>query len=237
MPKLLIYISLVLSLLNASPAFGQTEELYSHLEKLSLQTDSPYARIDLKENNEAMDALIGDDSARQAAMVEEILAHPEKFNPPVLYMVSYVLFKQGRKDEGMFWFYAGQLRGRFDANRCADVSARSAVQDLNEKIGPYVNPYAFEDLDKLKQTVAKVMAWDEVTPHLYDQRWINLHGTDVTASALKSLNGSAINAAPVMSLPEAEWAEIQRRTRDEYLSDFKEALEILKERQAAVSEK
>ena len=231
MPKLLIYSFLVLSFVRIQTAASQPEEKIGHLEKVSLSADNPYAKIDLKDNNEAMDVLIGSDPELKAAKADEVLAHPEKYNPPVLYMLSYVLFQQGRKDEAMFWFYAGQLRGRFDANRCADISARSAVAALNQKIGPYVNPYAFQDIDKLKATVAKVMEWDKATPHLYDHRWVNLHGMESMNWALKSLGGAKLDPAPVMSLPESEWEDIHRKTQEEYMSGFKEALEILKERQ------
>jgi hypothetical protein len=208
------------------------DETLGHLEKLSLSADNPYAKIDVKESTEAVDILAGKDYAAKAGKAEQVLAHPEKYNPPVLYMLSYVLFQQGRKDEAMFWFYAAQVRGRYDANRCADLSARPAVQELNRKIGPYINPYAFQDLEKLKQTVVRALEWERTTPHLYDQRWINLHGTEATTSAMKSLSGAQIHEEPVMSLPESQWEEIHKKTLDEYMADFKEALGILKERAA-----
>lgn len=151
------------------------------------------------------------------ALIATIAGAPENYAPPLFYLLSSVLLQEGRSDEAMFWFYAGQLRCRIDANICADVSARNAVPTLNQMYGKPINQYAFQDIPKLKQTVEKVLAWEEKTGCKYDRRWINLHG----------MNAFGANTNAPLSAPSAEWEGIRKKTRDDYRASFYEMLKRL----------
>ena len=142
----------------------------------------------------------------------------------MFYAVSRALFEQDKKDEAAFWYYAGQLRARFDANRCADVSARQAVSLLNREYGGPVNKHAMQDLAKLEQLVERVVAWDRRTPHDYDHRWINLHGMGAILSAKEGAK-----PAP-LSLPKSDWPAIAEKTRQDYLSGLRKAMERMKQK-------
>lgn len=185
-----------------------------------------YARIDTRATNEAIAALSRGDEAAQDRVIAQVKAQPEGFAPPVFYVLSRVLFQRGQKDEAAFWFYAGQLRARFDANRCADVSARQAVSALNQQFGGPINQYAFQDIAKLEALVPRVVAWDRQTPHRYDHRWINLHGMNAVLSA----TDPKAPAQAALSLPEAEWPQIAEKTRQDYLAGFRDAMVEMKNR-------
>ncbi|MFC4942584.1 hypothetical protein [Pseudonocardia sp. GCM10023141] len=146
--------------------------------------------------------------------VAAVLAAPQRCIPPVLFELGSTLFERGRRAEGAFWFYAAQLRARFDANRCADETAAEAVGLLSVRHGAEINPYAFAEQGLLRDTVERVIDWDRATPHDYDQRWINLHGM-----------GAFLGGAGPSSLPAAEWDEIAERTRQVYLQGLDEALD------------
>jgi hypothetical protein len=70
------------------------------------------------------------------------------------------LVQKGDKDEGAFWFNAGQLSAHIDANRCADRSARQAVSLLNNPYGPLISQYTFDNLSMLEALIPKVVEWD-----------------------------------------------------------------------------
>ncbi|MCB0375557.1 MAG: hypothetical protein KDD04_06530, partial [Sinomicrobium sp.] len=165
------------------------------------------------------------------AQISEIIQNAENYAPPVFYLMSFALFEDDQKDDAMFWFYAGQLRGRYDANRCADKSAGAAISELNAQFGPAINRYAFQNLDKLEEIVSKVLHWDRITPHNYDHRWINLHGMEAMVSLLEIQEGKTTTEDIVMSRPESEWEEIFRQTQETYLTGFKEALKMMQEQQ------
>jgi hypothetical protein len=168
-----------------------------------------HATIDVEGQNAALAALHGRDPAGAVAAV---LAAPQRYAPPVLAAAAVELFAAGRRDEAVFWFYAAQLRARFDANRAADRTAGGAVAALTQHYGPSINRYAFTDPAGLRTVVERVVEWDRTTPHEYDHRWINLHGM-----------GAFTGSGP-LSRPAAEWPAIAERTRAEYLRGLDEAL-------------
>lgn len=182
-----------------------------------------YAQIDVRLTNEAIEALSRGSAVERRKTVANIQTHPDRYEPPALYALADALFRDGKKDEGAFWFYAGQLRARFDANRCADVSARQSVHALTYSYGPLVNQYAFQDIPKLEALIPKVIEWDRNTPHNYDHRWINLHGMNAMMVGLgeKKTPGA-------LSLPKEQWDSIAEKTRADYLRGFKEAMANLR---------
>ncbi len=187
-----------------------------------------YATIDTGPAMALMKRLHSTSADTRDAAIREVLANPQSVMPTVLYALSYALFTKGEKDEAAFWFYAGQLRARYDANRCADVSARQAVAVLNQNYGPPINQYAFQDIPKLKKLIPMVVEWEEKTPHDYDHRWINLHGM---GAMMRSFD--ADKAPKPLSLPEADWPRIGQETREAYLRGFNEAMEQMEAKAAA----
>ena len=190
-----------------------------HAETIILQPKGEYANIDSRLAKQALTKLTQGTDEERLQIIRAVTAAPQDYAPPVFYALSSVLFASGLKDDAAFWFYAGQLRARFDANRCNDVSARSAVGVLNDRYGAPINRYAFQNPAKLEALIERVVKWDRDTPHNYDQRWINLSGMGATTSAM----GNAADASP-LSLPEAQWAAIAEKTRTDYMAGLREAL-------------
>jgi hypothetical protein len=193
----------------------------------TLELVGEYARIDTKLTNEVIAGLRSGSDKQKNAQIRDIQKNPQNYAPPVFYLLSNVLFQRGQKDEAAFWFYAGQLRARFDANRCADSTASQAVAVLNQHFGEPINQHMFRDLQKLEILIPKVVEWDRKTPHKYDQRWINLSGMNaVLASAAE---GRTSSSTP-LSRPKEQWSEIAERTRRDYLDGFRKAMEAARNR-------
>ncbi len=161
---------------------------------------APDSLVDTEFIKQTVAILKGGESDRQAKCIAQIRQAPQNYAPPVLFVLSYVLFQQGEKDEASFWFYAGQLRARFDANRCTDETATQINAIANNFFGKAINKYTFQDLENLKQIVLKVVDWDRKTPHNYEHRWINLHGID---AVVESLQGEEGPRKDPLSLPRA----------------------------------
>lgn len=190
----------------------------------TLEPVGEYAKIDTRLANETI-AILGngpDDLRNQR--IKDIQARPQDYAPPVFYALSQALFQRGDRDDGAFWFYAGQLRARFDASRCTDSTAGQAVEALNQQFGPAINQYMFQDLPKLEALIPRVVEWDRKTPHHYDHRWINLSGM----SAVLASGGQGASSTAPLSHPEEQWDKIAQRTRQDYLAGFREAMEMAK---------
>lgn len=82
-------------------------------------------------------------------------------HPVAYYVLAGKLFEEGRKDEAVYWYYAGQLRFRVlltcHPERPADADG-AVFSALTESIGRPINEYAFGDTDTLVTTFNKVLA-------------------------------------------------------------------------------
>src|SRR5262249_44723347 len=99
---------------------------------------------------------------------EQLKKGIENQHPATYYILAQKLFESGKRDEAIFWFYAGQLRYRFHlvANPKLDPSGDPALfASLSEVIGRPLNEYAFGDLKALDATLDKVLTWDKATPN------------------------------------------------------------------------
>ncbi|TCK20230.1 hypothetical protein [Pseudonocardia endophytica] len=158
--------------------------------------------------------LLNGGGRRARAALDDVLAAPHRVMPPVLYAASEVLTALDRPAEAAVWFYAGQLRARYDATRCTDPSAASALGLLRDRYGEPVNRWAFADEGRVRRAAVTAVAWDRSAPHDYDHRWIALHGM---RAFLPDDGGPA-------SVPQQEWPALAAQVRAEYLTGLREVL-------------
>jgi len=194
---------------------------------IMVQPKGVFARIDTSRTRKAIEDMASKDHRRASRAIEKIIADPGKFQPPAFFALAASLYKEGRAEEAIFWLNAGRVRARFDANRCADASARQAVRVLSMQIPADLIKEQFKDLDHLRSLVVKAIEWDRATPYDYDHRWINLHGMGAMMSGLEDEAGK--DREPVeTSLPEEQWPAIVEQTREEYLRGFDEVIAELR---------
>jgi hypothetical protein len=179
-----------------------------------------YKEIDVRLAMDTMKALRDSKGDALAKVIGNITNQPENFAPPVLYVLSSVLVEQNKKDEAVFWFHAGQLRGLIDANICADKTAPLAIQSLNRRFGQPISTYCLTNIPVLTNTIARLLVWEEATPCHYDRRWINL----------QTMNELAGETNSVLTVPPEQWEAIRKQTREEWAADFRKALDLFNQR-------
>ena len=206
MKKLIFLLSITFGLLTLCNA--QTKEI---------KPKGIYKEIDVAQQNKVIEILNGSDDELKRQAIDSVLKNPNSYNPPVIYALSSELFKQDKKDDASYWFYIAQLRARYDANLCLDNSAKQAVSILNNEYGLEINKYSFQDIDKLEKTVNKVVDFVRSNEENYDHRWINLHGMD---AVLAGMNDKGKKKE--LSQPKKKWAEIKKKTIDDYYNGFVE---------------
>jgi hypothetical protein len=93
-----------------------------------------------------------------------------------VYVAAIRLYDQGFRKESIYWFYSAQYRGRLlatliDQEKMGSmgdpgfelVQAQNAFQQL---VGPYINGYAFGDIDQLVQIIERVQKEGKAVPDL-----------------------------------------------------------------------
>lgn len=205
-----------------------SQNLFSQNQKnIELAPKGIYAEIDVQRSNDLLKFLLQGEQEVKLKAAEEVLKNPNNYNPTVLFGLSQVLFNSDRKDEACFWFYVAQLRARYDVNRCMDKTASSGLTVLNEQYGPEINQYAFKDINKLKETVTKVVSYVRSNEENYDHRWMNLHGMDAIKASLDK-GDSKNTKTKELSQPKSQWKAIKEKTINDYFADFQEFLKSKK---------
>src|SRR6266702_8721845 len=100
----------------------------------------------------------------------------DTLNFPETYIATIRLYDLGFRNESIYWFYSAQYRGRLfatliDQNKMGSIGdpgfelfqAQNAFQQL---VGPYINGYAFGDIDQLVPIIEKVQREGKTVPDL-----------------------------------------------------------------------
>ena len=113
----------------------------------------------------ARDRLQSCDPAIALAAAEEIVRAPETLKEPLeLFSPAAILFQQGNKDEAVFWFYAAQLRTRYQlVFEKGDRGQLLMIMMMTA--GVQINNYAFQDIANFTRILDRVLEWDRVTPN------------------------------------------------------------------------
>ena len=105
-------------------------------------------------------ALLGDLKNLPPAKIEAALPNQ---HPSVYYGYADRLFRQGKKDDAVVWFYVGQLRYRYylKANPHLDPSGDPDVFNvLNATIGRTINGYAGGSVKGWVAAIDRALKWD-----------------------------------------------------------------------------
>jgi hypothetical protein len=99
-----------------------------------------------------------------------IAADPKLVTPMTMMVLAIRLYDVGLRDDAVFWFYVAKDR-YIVMSEVLDVTAQSLVQvedairSFSTLAGPFINGYAFCDLDKQSALNAKAIDWVENNPY------------------------------------------------------------------------
>ncbi len=96
------------------------------------------------------------------APVESVIAGVDPGDPVSMVMLAQRLFAAGQPDEGVFWYYAAQLRAPGYVRQ--HPGAEQALGAIFATFGPGINQYAFGDIPRLIAVIDRLLAWDLAHP-------------------------------------------------------------------------
>jgi hypothetical protein len=107
------------------------------------------------------------DPAVAVAAADEIVQSPTSLKEPLdLFPAASVYYQRGKKDNAVFWFYAAQLRTRYQlVFEKGDRGQLLAIMLMT--IGQPINNYALQDTARLSRTLDQVLEWDSTTQNPY----------------------------------------------------------------------
>ena len=95
---------------------------------------------------------------------------------PEMYVAAIRLYDLGFRNEATYWFYSGQYRGRLlaslaDREKMGSIGAPGfelvqAANAFQQLVGPYINGYAFGDMERLIGIVERVQKENKTVPDL-----------------------------------------------------------------------
>jgi len=122
------------------------------------------------------DGLAAKSESEFVATISKMKQSWETLNFPETYVAAIRLYDLGFRKESIYWFYSAQYRGRLfasliDREKMGSIGnagfelfqAQNAFQQL---VGPYINGYAFGDIDQLIPIIEKVQKEGKVVPDL-----------------------------------------------------------------------
>lgn len=190
-----------------------------------------YASINMQSMMDIMKTLQRTTGHENDALMAEVERQPGSYVPPVLMALGIVHFRQGHTPEALFWFNAGRLRAMYDAARCTDLTARSAVPALIYGTPKELIQSQFEDVTRFRGIVDRVVKWDETAPQNYEYRWINFHGLGAMNSAL----GNTKEPAGPLTVSPDQWDALAKQTRQEFRSGVEKMIEQYQEYKKSIT--
>jgi hypothetical protein len=131
--------------------------------------------------------------------IEQLRNGIENQHPSYFYILAGKLFVAGKKDEAVFWFYAGQLRYRVyllvNKNKLDPSGDPALFASLSEEIGRPLNEYAFGDIPRFAKTIDAVLAWDQSHPNPLTPREKYRSAYDQIAAGLIRMRDEVVRKA------------------------------------------
>ena len=131
--------------------------------------DAVQARLQQRPQREPCDDSV---NAQTVALDELIRIIPDQ-HPSFYYVLATRLFEAGRKDEAVFWFYAGQLRYRSRLACHPELppgTEPALFASLQEVAGTPINEHAGADPDAWIAAMERARAWDETNRNGFEPR-------------------------------------------------------------------
>ncbi len=101
---------------------------------------------------------------------DKVVADPKMVTPMTLMVLAVRLYDVGLRDDSVLWFYAAKDRyitfgDVIDVGAAGLGEVESAMGSFVELAGPFINGYAFCDVEKQAATRADALAWTEANPY------------------------------------------------------------------------
>lgn len=182
-------------------------------------------KVSFVQQLQILEILKGENETSQKQILQQISENPNAYIPPVLHRYAGALFNEGKSNEGWFWHFIAELRGRIDANLTSYEKAMQFVSFITNMNAAMIRPENnFENLDQLEQTVKTVVHYVRIIPVSYQRNWIVL-----LKFKAEPAGGQEADMKIQLMKPKSKWDKIKQKTIDEYYHNFQKYVKKAKE--------
>ncbi|MEJ0038722.1 MAG: hypothetical protein WDO68_22045 [Gammaproteobacteria bacterium] len=166
----------------------------------------------------ARERILACDPKVAMAAAREILKDPRTLNVPLeMFTPSFVLFQGGSKDEALFWFYAAQVRSRYQlAFKNGDRG--QILQVMMAAMAAPINNYGFSDPENMRRTLDRVLQWDSQTANALRDGMQTVEQRDAVSqiyAGVHELQRKLIAEGPALAKQAKQTAYLQDVQNDE----------------------
>ncbi len=151
---------------------------------------------------------------RDEAVIGYVKENADRLPPFFLMEMARRLFPSDR-DEALWWYHVGYIRGLYDALRCADKSAANGLGVLT-KIAPEVAGLAEQDQTAYRRRGLDVLEWRGLYGSLASPWWICAHGE----RAMRNVAEGRPAQDPVWLRPRRVWPKIRAKLTADFTTVF-----------------
>ncbi len=161
-------------------------------------------------NNKLFQQLTHADNTTQLELADSVLQTSEQFIPPILFATANVLYKNGQKQEALYWYYIAKLNALCDAQLSETVMqpyAQKTVQLYTQQFGEAIERYAVSHLATVMPIIDSVKTKVAQMKPRYFKGWIFIDG-----------NADNYNKQNLLNLykPVKQWPAIRQKTIMEF---------------------
>jgi hypothetical protein len=145
------------------------------------------------------------DPAIAGRAAEKLLSNAKDADAIDIMHAAMMIYNAGKRDDAVFWFYAGQLRARYTP----EITGENAqVLTIYVMVASPINGHAMRDAAKMTRAIRRALAWDEET--FAGWAWANaldIHDEDLANRRKRARDGLGAFAENL----EANRAEFERQ--------------------------
>jgi len=212
-----LLITLLLMIANAY-ALEKRSRIPVYVDPFYRSSPSPEAPPEVRVG-EKFDELLTSSNAYDILKVRDLIEQePERVTPMSMMVLAIRLYDTGKRDEAIFWFYTAKYRYLLlaqvvDMRESSLAGIAVAMRDFHTLVGPFINSYAFCDIEQQIAINAEALEWTKAHPYKQIAFWERLPGLD---------GNRATNLAKALAgLEDAVNEEVKQFQNPDFIAEFR----------------
>jgi len=214
-------VGIALLLAISINAYGEEPPSREPLGKIVyVESQDEFAEINMQATKGMLQLLRSSDEGVRDKALQQAIARPNHYAPPVLFEISKALYADDQPEEATYWYVLARVRAVNDSSILLDETAKIGLLELVQAFNKGFSDYAPQHMDVVWTQMNRAVNWDRANPPAYDRRWMALHGMQAIRSGLAAKEGRSRERGDI-TIPQQQWAVSDEENRVDMLQKMK----------------